>query len=98
MSKKPVPSKAMKTNRHAHLGGQDDFVIAARKLDVTGVATSQATAELAQSLGMRLAELSGGVAIDIVDPPKNAVPAQTQAAVPMAPAPASASASGSGGS
>ena len=33
---------------------------------------------------------SGGVAIDIVDPPKNAAPAPAQAAVPAAPAPAPA--------
>jgi ribose 5-phosphate isomerase A len=39
--------------------------LAARKLDIVGVATSQATADLAASLGMRLAELGQVKSIDL---------------------------------
>ena len=39
--------------------------LAARKLDVLGVPTSQATAELAQSLGLRVAQLGDSRAIDL---------------------------------
>lgn len=39
--------------------------LAARKLDIVGVATSQATADLAQSLGVRLGELGETRAIDL---------------------------------
>jgi len=39
--------------------------LAARNLDIVGVATSQATAELAQSLGMRVVELGQTKTIDL---------------------------------
>lgn len=39
--------------------------LAARKLDIVGVATSQATADLAQSLGIRLGELGETKGIDL---------------------------------
>jgi ribose 5-phosphate isomerase A len=39
--------------------------LAARKLDIVGVATSQATADLASSLGIRVAELGDTKAIDL---------------------------------
>ena len=39
--------------------------LAARKLDIVGVATSQATAELAASLGIRIGELGETKAIDL---------------------------------